>query len=119
MYSRPLHDTYSWYVERPGSPAGVREAEQEVAAMTTHATGLCLRRRTAELLDGVRARALARAVAAQAARAALVAGVIAASVSIWTVSPLAWLWVGSQLSATGEPALLPYLVVLAGIAGTA
>lgn len=37
------------------------------------------------------------------------------ALSLWTVIPLAWLWIGSQLAATQFPTLGPYAVVLAGV----
>lgn len=54
------------------------------------------------------------------ARRRLLAGLIAASMllvalSLWTVIPLAWLWIGSQLAATQFPSLGPYAVVLFGV----
>lgn len=37
------------------------------------------------------------------------------ALSLWTVIPLAWLWIGSQLAATQFPSLGPYAVVLFGV----
>lgn len=37
------------------------------------------------------------------------------ALSLWTVIPLAWLWIGSQLAATQFPTLGPYAVVLFGV----
>jgi len=37
------------------------------------------------------------------------------ALSLWTVIPLAWLWIGSQLAATQFPSLGPYVVVLLGV----
>jgi len=37
------------------------------------------------------------------------------ALSLWTVIPLAWLWIGSQLAASQFPSLGPYIVVLAGV----
>jgi hypothetical protein len=35
--------------------------------------------------------------------------------SLWTVIPLGWLWIGSQVVGTQEPKLWAYMLVLAGI----
>jgi hypothetical protein len=35
--------------------------------------------------------------------------------SLWTLIPLGWLWIGSQVVGTQEPRLWAYLLVLAGI----
>jgi hypothetical protein len=45
----------------------------------------------------------------------LVAAMIVAALSMWTVIPLGWVWVGSQLSSGQAPAGGPYMVVLFGI----
>lgn len=37
------------------------------------------------------------------------------ALSIWTLIPLGWIWIGSQLAATQFPAIGPYIVVLLGI----
>ncbi|HTU14176.1 MAG TPA: hypothetical protein VMF31_03170 [Solirubrobacterales bacterium] len=37
------------------------------------------------------------------------------ALSMWTVIPLIWLWIGSQLAATQFPSLGPYAVVLFGV----
>ncbi len=37
------------------------------------------------------------------------------ALSLWTVVPLAWLWIGSQLAGTQFPSLGPYLVVFFGV----
>jgi hypothetical protein len=37
------------------------------------------------------------------------------ALSLWTVIPLAWLWIGSQLAATQFPSLGPYMVVFFGV----
>jgi len=37
------------------------------------------------------------------------------ALSLWTVIPVAWLWIGSQLAATQFPAMGPYAVVLIGV----
>lgn len=35
--------------------------------------------------------------------------------SLWTVIPLGWIWLGSQLSDTQQPRLSSYVLILAGI----
>lgn len=46
----------------------------------------------------------------------LVAGVmLLAALSLWTLIPLIWLWIGSQLAATQFPSMGPYAVVLIGV----
>lgn len=50
----------------------------------------------------------------------LAAGLIAfvmllTALSLWTVIPVAWLWIGSQLTETQFPTLGPYLVALCGV----
>lgn len=38
-----------------------------------------------------------------------------AAVSLWTIIPLAWLWIGSQVAATQFPSMGPYAIVLFGV----
>lgn len=38
-----------------------------------------------------------------------------AALSLWTIIPLIWLWIGSQLAATQFPSMGPYAVVLFGV----
>jgi hypothetical protein len=45
----------------------------------------------------------------------LVAAMIVAALSMWTVIPLGWVWVGSQISNGQAPAGGPYMVVIMGI----
>lgn len=40
------------------------------------------------------------------------------ALSIWTLIPLGWVWVGSQLAATQFPSIGPYILVLLGIVVT-
>ncbi|MGH2981125.1 MAG: hypothetical protein ACRDKV_03660 [Solirubrobacterales bacterium] len=57
-----------------------------------------------------------KASPARATAGAIVALVmLAAALSLWTLIPVAWLYVGSRLSETQFPSAGPYLVVLAGI----
>jgi hypothetical protein len=37
------------------------------------------------------------------------------ALSLWTVVPLVWLWIGSQLAATQFPSMGPYAVVFFGV----
>lgn len=37
------------------------------------------------------------------------------ALSLWTLVPLAWLWIGSQVAATQFPSLGPYVIVLFGV----
>ncbi|MBK8294517.1 MAG: hypothetical protein IPK93_06985 [Solirubrobacterales bacterium] len=37
------------------------------------------------------------------------------ALSLWTVIPLAWLWIGSQVAATQFPSMGPYAIVLFGV----
>ena len=47
---------------------------------------------------------------------ALIVGVmLVGAFSLWTVIPLGWLWIGSQLVGTQEPRLWAYFLVLVGI----
>jgi hypothetical protein len=41
------------------------------------------------------------------------------SVVVWLVSPIVWLWIGSQMTDSTQPSLGPYLLVLAGMVLTA
>ncbi|MBK5232777.1 MAG: hypothetical protein JJE13_07320 [Thermoleophilia bacterium] len=50
----------------------------------------------------------------------IVAGFVAvvmllAALSLWTIIPLAWLWIGSQVAATQFPSMGPYAIVLFGV----
>jgi hypothetical protein len=50
-----------------------------------------------------------------AAATVLVAAMVVAALSMWTVIPYSWIWIGSQISKTQDPAGGPYMVVLVGI----
>lgn len=43
---------------------------------------------------------------------------LVAALSIWTLIPLGWIWIGSQLAATQFPSIGPYILVFAGIVVT-
>lgn len=67
--------------------------------------------RETDALSGERTHSIPKNLAA-----ALVALVmLLAALSLWTVIPLAWLWIGSQLTDTQFPTLGPYLVALTGV----
>jgi hypothetical protein len=40
------------------------------------------------------------------------------SLSIWTASPLAWLWIASQMESGGPPTMSAIAVMVIGVAGT-
>jgi len=47
--------------------------------------------------------------------AGIVAGVmLLAALSLWSVIPLVWLWIGSQFADSQFPSMGPYLIVLVG-----
>ena len=45
----------------------------------------------------------------------VVVAMIVAALSLWTVIPLTWVWIGSRVSQTQAPSGGPYMVVLVGI----
>ncbi len=49
---------------------------------------------------------------------ALIAGMVIGCVSIWTVSPLLWLWIASQMEAGGPPSMGAIAVVILGVGFT-
>src|SRR3954464_9774862 len=49
-----------------------------------------------------------------AAGTVLVLLMAAGSIVMWLAVPIAWLWVGSQLTNSTQPSIGPYLLVLAG-----
>ena len=40
------------------------------------------------------------------------------ALSLWTIVPLIWLWIGSKVAATQFPSLGPYVIVLVGVVAT-
>jgi hypothetical protein len=56
-----------------------------------------------------------RGVTRRIESAILVALMLFGAFSLWTLIPLGWLWIGSQLVGTQEPRLWAYALVLAGI----
>jgi hypothetical protein len=49
-----------------------------------------------------------------AAGSVLVLLMAAGSILMWLVVPVAWLWLGSQMTSSTQPSIGPYLLVLAG-----
>ena len=50
---------------------------------------------------------------------AMVLGMLVACESLWTVNPIAWLWVASQVDAGGPPSMTAIMVVVLGVLLTA
>jgi divalent metal cation (Fe/Co/Zn/Cd) transporter len=48
----------------------------------------------------------------------IVIGMVLCAVSIWTASPLAWLWIASQMDSGSSPTMGAIGVVIAGVCGT-
>ncbi len=57
----------------------------------------------------------ARAAGHFVAISLLVVAMLIAAFSLWTVIPLTWIYIGSQLSTTQFPSAGPYMLVLLGI----
>lgn len=51
----------------------------------------------------------------RAAAALVFAAMLVAALSLWSLIPLGWIYVGARLSSTQFPAMGPYLIVAAGI----
>jgi hypothetical protein len=66
-------------------------------------------------MEGMHTQNAPRRVGRNLAAKILVALMILAALSMWTVIPLGWVWIGSQLSSGQAPAGGPYMVVLFGI----
>ena len=49
---------------------------------------------------------------------ALVLAMIAGCLSLWTLNPIFWLWVASQIDEGGPPSMTAVVVVLLGLVGT-
>jgi hypothetical protein len=45
----------------------------------------------------------------------VVGAMIVAALSMWTIVPLGWIWIGSRISDTQEPSGGPYMLVFVGI----
>ncbi len=54
-------------------------------------------------------------VSANVAALFVVAVMMLAAFSLWTIVPLGWLWIGSRISTTQDPSAGPYAVVFIGI----
>ena len=52
------------------------------------------------------------------AAAAIVAGMVVGSITLWFLNPMFWLWVTARLQTT-QPSMGPYLLMLLGILATA
>jgi len=48
----------------------------------------------------------------------IIAAMFVGAFAIWTVVPLGWLWIASQIADNPRPALGPYMVVLFGVIGS-
>jgi hypothetical protein len=66
-------------------------------------------------MDGMSTQNLTRRAGRNFGAKILVLLMIVAALSMWTVIPLGWVWVGSQISGTQAPSGGPYMVVLVGI----
>jgi hypothetical protein len=63
----------------------------------------------------VEARSRARHPVRGTAALVVVGGMIVAALSMWTLVPLGWIWIGSKISDTQEPSGGPYMLVFVGI----
>jgi hypothetical protein len=66
-------------------------------------------------MDGMSTQNITRRAGRNLGATILVVLMIVAALSMWTVIPLGWVWVGSQISNGQAPAGGPYMVVLVGI----
>ncbi len=66
-------------------------------------------------MDGMPTHNAPRRAGRHVAATFLVLLMIVAALSMWTVIPLGWVWIGSRISKTQDPAGGPYMVVLVGI----
>jgi hypothetical protein len=66
-------------------------------------------------MDGMSTQNVTRRAGRNLGALILVVLMILAALSMWTVIPLGWVWVGSQVSSGQAPAGGPYMVVLVGI----
>jgi hypothetical protein len=66
-------------------------------------------------MDGMSTQNVTRRAGRNLGALILVVLMIVAALSMWTVIPLGWVWVGSQISSGQAPAGGPYMVVLVGI----
>ena len=49
---------------------------------------------------------------------ALVLAMIAGCLSLWTLNPIFWLWIGSKIDEGGPPSMTAVVVVVLGLVGT-
>ena len=63
----------------------------------------------------VEARSATRRAGNTAAASVVVVAMIVAALSLWTVIPLTWVWIGSMLSEGQAPSVGPYMATFAGI----
>ena len=68
-----------------------------------------------ETRDETREASTPKKVVNRFAATLVVLAMIVAALSLWTVIPLTWVWIGSRVSQTQAPSGGPYMVVLAGI----
>ena len=66
-------------------------------------------------MDGMSAGNVTRRAGRNLGATILVVLMILAALSMWTVIPLGWVWIGSQISEGQAPSGGPYMVVLVGI----
>jgi hypothetical protein len=66
-------------------------------------------------MDGMPTENAPRRAGRHLAATILVVAMVVAALSMWTVIPLGWVWIGSRISKTQDPAGGPYMVVLVGI----
>lgn len=64
---------------------------------------------------GTSALARVRGALRCAAKIALVALMVLASVAVWVGSPLAWLWIASRITDSAHPGLGPYALLFGGV----
>jgi hypothetical protein len=61
------------------------------------------------------AETLVRRPAASVGAAAVALAMTLAALSLWTVVPVGWVWIGSRIASSQFPSGLPYMVTFAGI----
>jgi hypothetical protein len=66
-------------------------------------------------MDGMEQDKLTRRAGRQMGATILVVVMIIAALSMWTVIPLGWVWIGSRISKGQAPSGGPYMVVIVGI----
>jgi hypothetical protein len=66
-------------------------------------------------MDGIRTQNAPRRASRNLAALFLVAAMVIAALSMWTAIPLGWVWIGSRISKSQDPAGGPYMVVIVGI----